>query len=74
VTSATVLVVVAVAALVVLAAAAALLLRGRARRARPAASSSAEGESGFVCPFCRRAYDPAQTGRRCPGCGAAAPR
>jgi len=30
--------------------------------------------TAIVCPFCRREYDPPETGDRCPGCGAAAPR
>jgi hypothetical protein len=72
--TATLPVAVAVAVLLVLVAAALVLRRrarmGAARRSRPPASEA----SGFLCPFCRRAYDPARTGRRCPACGAAAPR
>jgi hypothetical protein len=37
-------------------------------------ASSGEAAGGFVCPFCKRRYDPGQSGGRCPACGAAAPR
>ena len=71
--SGTALIVVAVVLVVVaLAIVAALVLR---RSARPSAHVlPPPSEQGFVCPFCKRPYDPAQTGGRCPSCGAAAPR
>jgi hypothetical protein len=53
-----------------------LSARARARRARLRALPSHVPLSPtvIVCPFCRREYDPPDTGGRCPGCGAAAPR
>ena len=67
-------IVVAVAVIV-----AAVLLALGARRARLPGSGAlpppGEPPAGaFVCPFCKRPYDPGATGGRCPACGAAAPR
>jgi len=66
-------IVIAVLALVVLVVAAVLVARAiRSAPDRTAPPDAPPG--GFACPFCKRPYDPAQTGGRCPGCGAAAPR
>ena len=54
-----------------------LVLWARSRSAAPRAVTGATGTSSptaIVCSFCKREYDPAETGGRCPGCGAAAPR
>jgi hypothetical protein len=77
VNTAILLVVVAAVVLVALVAAVAILRRrSRAgmRSQLPPQSGSAETAGGFVCPFCKRTYDLARSGRRCPSCGAAAPR
>jgi hypothetical protein len=57
-----------------------VLLAVRARR-RSDAAQALPGRVGrpssptaIVCSFCKREYDPAETGGRCPSCGAAAPR
>jgi hypothetical protein len=54
-----------------------VLLIVRASRPRPAAalpSAAPSSPTAIVCQFCKREYEPSQTGRRCPGCGAASPR
>jgi Zn finger protein HypA/HybF involved in hydrogenase expression len=69
------LVIAAVAVAVVLLVVAALLVVRRLRSRPEGQTALPEAPPGsFACPFCKRPYDPAQTGRRCPGCGAAAPR
>ena len=64
------LVVVIVVAVIVVAVAALLVVRARSR---PGGQSALPGPppseaGGYTCPFCKRPYDPAQTGGRCPGC------
>jgi len=52
-----------------------LVLVGRSRRQPPAALPSVPSSpTAVVCQFCKREYEPSETGRRCPGCGAATPR
>ena len=69
-----VIVPVVVMALLVILAVAVRGARARPDRALPPASANGgEAAAGMVCPFCRRRYDPAQAGGRCPGCGAASP-
>jgi hypothetical protein len=71
-----VLVVAALVLIAVIAVVVVLLLRTR-RAPRPAAlpgSVATNAPGGYVCPFCKRPYEPDQTGGRCPSCGAAAPR
>jgi hypothetical protein len=72
ISSTTPIVVAVVLVLVVLAVVTALVLRRSARPSRDVLPPPSE--QGFVCPFCKRPYDPPQTGGRCPSCGAAAPR
>jgi hypothetical protein len=65
------------AALVVLVLVVLLVVWARSRSAAPRPAQGATGPSSptaIVCSFCKREYDPAETGGRCPGCGAAAPR
>ena len=64
-------------AVIVIVLAVVLAVRARARSRRPQALPGPTGPSSptaIICPFCKREYDPAETGGRCPGCGAAAPR
>ena len=75
--SSTLLIVAAVVVLVLVVALAALLVvRARSRPSSGAlpAPGDPPAAGGYVCPFCKRPYAPAQTGNRCPACGAAAPR
>ena len=54
-----------------------LLVRARSRTRATRALPNRVGPSSptaVVCPFCKREYEPEETGGRCPGCGAAAPR
>ncbi|HXM58620.1 MAG TPA: hypothetical protein VOB72_24680 [Candidatus Dormibacteraeota bacterium] len=77
ISSSAVLVVAAVIALIVVVVAVVLLvLRARRRAGQAAALPSAPtgAPGGYVCPFCKRPFEPEQTGGRCPSCGAAAPR
>jgi hypothetical protein len=70
------LVIAAAVVLVVVVLAVAVLLAMRARRSAPGRSALPEAPApgAYTCPFCKRPYDPAQSGNRCPACGAAAPR
>jgi len=64
-------------AVIVIVLAVVLAVRARSQSGRPQALPGATGPSSptaIICPFCKREYDPAETGGRCPGCGAAAPR
>jgi hypothetical protein len=76
--SGTVLVVAAVVVLVIVVAVAALLVaRARSRPGGGGAMPSPgdpPAAGAYLCPFCKRPYAPAQTGNRCPSCGAATPR
>ena len=70
-------VLIAAAAVVVVLLAVIVLLVVRSRAADPRAMAGPTGPSSptaIVCSFCKREYEPAETGGRCPGCGAAAPR
>jgi hypothetical protein len=63
--------------LIIIVLAVVLAVRALASRRRPQALPGPTGPSSptaITCPFCKREYDPAETGGRCPGCGAAAPR
>jgi hypothetical protein len=79
VTGTTSTVLIAAAAVVLVALVVTVLLAVRAR-SRSGASQALPGPASppsptaIVCSFCNREYDPAETGGRCPGCGAAAPR
>lgn len=66
----------AVALLIIILLVVALVLRTRPRPRRPQALPSHVplSPTAIVCPFCKREYDPPETGNRCPSCGAAAPR
>jgi hypothetical protein len=64
-------------ALIILVLVVVLAVLARARSRRPQALPGPTGPSSptaIVCSFCKREYEPAETGGRCPGCGAAAPR
>jgi hypothetical protein len=74
----TAILVAAAAAVIVLLALAGVAVRRASRRREvrdtPRQDGRPPARAGLVCPFCRREYDPGQTGRRCPSCGAATPR
>jgi hypothetical protein len=72
-------VLIAAAAVVLVALLVIVLLAVRARSRSGAAQAPPDqvapsSPTAIVCSFCKREYDPAETGGRCPGCGAAAPR
>jgi len=71
------LIAVAVVVLVAIVVAVLLVVRARSRSSRPQALPGRVGPASptaIICPFCKREYEPEETGGRCPGCGAAAPR
>ena len=75
--SSTYLVAAAAVVLVVLVVVVLLAVRARSRTGRRQALPgrvTPPSPTATVCPFCKREYEPAETGGRCPGCGAAAPR
>jgi len=75
--SSTTLLVVAAVVLIVAIVIVLLAVRSRSRGGATPAAPVRTGPSSptaIVCPFCKREYEPAETDRRCPGCGAAAPR
>jgi hypothetical protein len=69
-----VVIAVVVLALLVVLAVAVRAAVARSTNALPPPEDDAGVATGMACPFCKRRYDPSQTGGRCPGCGAAAPR
>ena len=52
-----------------------VVVRGRSRPAAPMTGATGPSSpTAIVCSFCKREYEPAQAGGRCPSCGAATPR
>ena len=67
----------AAVALLVIVLAVVLAVRARSRSRRPQVLQGPtvpSSPTAIVCSFCKREYEPSETGGRCPGCGAAAPR